>query len=256
MKRKNQPGFRIGTDSMGRKTWVRDNTPMRSISQVSNAEYSGTDNTVSSSIWEWYENQETRDSLSGISYHGGDIEDDFWESEQALSLVESHGKDTTVDQWERAYIEFQSENGWMGDPDEIKNVYPPSPYFLDGDSEAARLFSVDYENLCKRYGKPMKARTRWVFFDTENNRVLKLVGTNSGLIDSANEVGESKREDSIMCNTQWAEDMGWGQSGLILESEMVTPINSDDPRFPEWANSIDCGQVGITEDGEVKAYDM
>jgi hypothetical protein len=48
-------------------------------------------------------------------------------------------------------------------------------------------------------------------------------------------------------------------SGLpLLWMERVDPVtwSRNDPRYPAWADWVDCGQIGLTTDGRLVAYDL
>ena len=143
------------------------------------------------------------------------------------------------------------------DSDSAGDMMPSSE--LSEQSEVlGEIMAAEYEELTERLGEPIHARTRWVWLDPENNRVIKMAHNDEGLLASTREVRWSTiDQDPYINRTTWfqldPQDEG---SGTLVQAELVEPLHPNDPRVPDWAASIDCGQVGLTRDGRIVAYDV
>lgn len=72
------------------------------------------------------------------------------------------------------------------------------------------------------------------------------------ILTCSDEITDSQHPDGVMVETSLA-DFG---EGMVIQSGMVTYIDSSHPDYPSWAMSVDCGQVGMDVDGNIVAYDL
>lgn len=183
------------------------------------------------------------------------IEDEFWTSPEAQKLPEEYytGDNLTKNagELERAYFNFQSRIGWE---EEIQGELqePEIPDYIE-DVGYAEIFTEEYLENCRNYGRPIRSRVRNVWFDTANDRVIKQFTDSEGEIAAMNEItisNEPEKNDIVMAKTE-------PYKSLCISSEMVHEfLTREDPRMPKWSDFVDCGQVGVTKDGRVVAYDL
>jgi hypothetical protein len=101
-----------------------------------------------------------------------------------------------------------------------------------------------------------EGRDRIVYKKEKSNYVVKVPIGEHGITANQNEADNYKRELKLI---KPSKDCLYAKCRLVksylLVMEYVEPISYKHERFPDWGDFIDCGQVGITKDDRVVAYD-
>lgn len=206
--------------------------------------------------WDAFNNGNLKAEIMDVMTAYKDVEEEFWSTPEAIELLESmdiHFKERWeyAGDWEYIYHTWQGKNGWMGDPDDLNLTDKQVPHSVRA-MNLEEEFKDNYKYLCKNYGRPIKARTRWVWYAPNENKVYKMFINEEGLVQASDEITDSQHPDGVMVETSLA-DFG---EGMVIQSGMVTYIDSSDPDYPSWALSVDCGQVGRDIHGNIVAYDL
>lgn len=108
--------------------------------------------------------------------------------------------------------------------------------------------------LYQKYGLPIGCGRNRMVFRTQDGHVIKLPINDDGFMDNAR---ESTWDDPgiPLASCEIKTIISRGQEIDLLVMEEVTPITKRD-EMPDWADYVDCQQVGYSKDGRIVAYDL
>ena len=137
-------------------------------------------------------------------------------------------------------------------PDTKRSISAP-PLDPSSEKKLKELAKKAIYFLKRKYGKPDEGRHRIVFFDYDNDQVIKVPISDSGIAANFQELDI---QDKHLAITDLDLNLSIKYGMPILRMELVKPILMEDLKnLPDWIYDIDMVQVGHTKDGRLVAYD-
>lgn len=143
-----------------------------------------------------------------------------------------------------------------------ENLVPDSPNVRSPDDEwdafGEEGFKEEYGDVALmmsgKFWKPRMGRTRMVFVDDENNCVYKVPMNSEGMLASSKENKVASDPEKYVVRVAQCEYVNI-EGIFVLKMEKVN-VDIDPDDKPDWADYVDCGQIGRTVDGRVVAFDL
>lgn len=138
--------------------------------------------------------------------------------------------------------------------DEVERILKPNFF----DEEIPKLLKKFFFDYCHHFSDEYAfGRNRVVFYC--KHFVVKLPITDAGLSNNEWEGSVSNSKET----RDNGEDVQYPRTKLFYIGENAVPIvlmekvsfPDNDFVLPDWANSVDCGQVGFTRTGRLVAFD-
>lgn len=108
--------------------------------------------------------------------------------------------------------------------------------------------------LIEKFGLPIgRGRNRVVFYDEITDTVVKAPMRDAGCFGNEHEARTSSSKYEPRAAARLDERLSAEFGRPILRMEYVKHTGWS--KEPDWTWSVDCGQVGVTRDGRLVAYD-
>lgn len=166
-----------------------------------------------------------------------------------IGAAGNKGQWAAIQRHEDANLDLEVHNTWTTG----KEIIGASIEGSFGSEEEDELAAQDLEHYIDLYGQPLVGTNRAVF-DRGDGTMIKMPICDYGQYANVQEGRAVLKPDKWYFTRGHSEHSPNGFHVLVVEK--VEPIFHDDPEYPDWADFIDCGQVGRTADGRIVAYDL
>ena len=147
---------------------------------------------------------------------------------------------------------FPNPDGWDVLPNEELKIPSESLNTNHGEEDTVEYYKAAYDYY---EGSPrIVSRTRVVYIFEDH--VIKVPLTDEGEFSNGLEVNTSKLQHLPIAKSEFITINHNGKEIEVMKMEKVQPVNADYKRMPDWVYRVDCGQVGLTRNGELVAYDL